>query len=35
MYSSIKHKVALFGGVVKQQGLITAVRVIKKFIEPS
>jgi hypothetical protein len=35
MYSSIKHKVTLFGGVVKQQGLITAFRVIKKFIRPS
>jgi hypothetical protein len=35
MYSSIKHKVSLFGGVVKQQGLVTAFRVIKKFVKPS
>jgi hypothetical protein len=35
MYSGIKHKATLFAGVVKQQGIITAFRVIKKFIKPS
>ena len=35
MYSNIKHKITLFGGVVKQQGLFTAFRVIKKFVIPS
>jgi hypothetical protein len=35
IYSNIKHKATLFAGVVKQQGIITAFRVIKKFIKPS
>jgi hypothetical protein len=35
IFSNVKHKVYLFSSVVKQQGVFTAFRVIKKFIKPS